>query len=179
MPDHRWRTITRSLTAIKIGLTVYTSRLGASTASMTVAALAQDHRNDVLASAGAAVGIMLGLQGYFWVDPLAGAVVALLVLKTGIGILRDSSAELMDAVPSEKLTAQVQALLQDLPEVHKIESVHAHRFGPHFVLNLTIGIDGRISVADGDRIATRVEKRLMEGIDLVRTVYVHYHPAAD
>ena len=66
-----------------------------------MAALAYDHRNDVFSASGAALGIFLGRMGLPWVDPLAGALVALLVLRTGVEILRQSSAELMDAVPSE------------------------------------------------------------------------------
>lgn len=165
--------------ATKIALMTYTMRLRASTGSTTVSALAQDHRNDIMASVGAAVGIALGLKGLLWVDPLAGAVVALFVLKTGISILRESSAELMDAVPSDELAEQVRAILTALPGVRSVEAVHAHRFGPNFVLNVTVGVDGRISVAEGDRIATDVERRLVSGIDLVRTVYVHYHPCHD
>ena len=33
-----------------------------------------------------------------------------------------------------------------------------------------------LSVAQGDRIATRVEDLLLEEIDLMRRVFVHYHP---
>lgn len=45
------------------------------------------------------------------------------------------------------------------------------------VLHVTVGLDGRISVAEGDRIATQVEQRLAEKIDLLQRVYVHCHPA--
>jgi divalent metal cation (Fe/Co/Zn/Cd) transporter len=45
------------------------------------------------------------------------------------------------------------------------------------VVNVTIGVDGQLSVSAGDRIATQVERALMEGIDFVRRVHVHYHPA--
>jgi divalent metal cation (Fe/Co/Zn/Cd) transporter len=36
----------------------------------------------------------------------------------------------------------------------------AHRFGPHFVINVTVGVDGSLPVSEGDRIATGVEERL-------------------
>jgi divalent metal cation (Fe/Co/Zn/Cd) transporter len=45
------------------------------------------------------------------------------------------------------------------------------------VINLTIGINGSLDVCSGDAIATRVERLLTEKIELVRKVYVHYHPA--
>jgi cation diffusion facilitator family transporter len=161
---------------VKIGLTLYTRRIGKVTGNVAVAALAMDHRNDIFAASGAALGIFLSLIGLPWGDPLAGAIVALLVLRTGISILSDASAELMDTVPGDELAAQVQDVLADVPGVMCVEEVYAHRFGPYLVLNLTVGIDGSLSVAAGDSIASAVERRLYDRIDLLRRVHVHYHP---
>jgi cation diffusion facilitator family transporter len=165
--------------ALKMGLTVYTRRIGDQTGNPAVLALAYDHRNDVFSASGAAVGIFLGQRGYPWVDPLVGALVAMLVLRTGVEILRQSSAELMDAVPSKALADQIDRLLDRVPGVEAVEEVHAHRFGPYIVVNLTIGVDGDLSVVQGDKIASQVERVVVDGIDLVRRVYVHYHPADD
>ena len=63
-----------------------------------------------------------------------------------------------------------------MEEVLDVEEVHGHRFGVYLVVNLTIGIAPELTVAEGDRIATRVEEVLLEEIDLMRRVFVHYHP---
>jgi divalent metal cation (Fe/Co/Zn/Cd) transporter len=104
------------------------------------------------------------------VDPLAGALVALLILRTGIFILRESSAALMDAVPSRKLAAQTLALINTIGDVKQVEELQAHRFGPHLVMNLTIGIDETLTVKQGDRIATCVEERIYSSIPSVLRV---------
>ena len=162
---------------LKIALTFYTNGVGKKTGSLAIRALAFDHRNDVFSALAASLGIFLSRQGYLWIDPLAGALVALLILRTGIGILRQSTADLMDSVPSHFLDKKIRLVLEILPEIKQIEEIHAHRFGPYFVINLTIGIDGSLDVYNGDAIATRVEKLLTEKIEMVRKVYVHYHPA--
>lgn len=162
---------------LKVGLAIYTRRVGEETHNPAVLALSHDHRNDVLSAGGAAFGIFMGFLGYTWVDPLAGALVALLVLRTGVEIIRQSSAELMDAVPSKTLAKRIQSLLIDVPGVKTVEEVHAHRFGPYLVINLIIGVDGMLSVEQGDCIASHVEEVIIQKIDLVRQVYVHYHPA--
>ena len=161
---------------IKIILFFYVRRLGQETHNPIVDALAYDHRNDIFSASAASVGIFLGQRGLPWVDPLAGALVALLILRTGIFILRESSVQLMEAVPSKELANQILVLLKDLREV-QLEELQAHRFGPHMVLNLTIGIDGRLTVIHGDRIATKVEKLIYNAIPSVLRVHVHYHPA--
>ncbi len=162
---------------VKIALLVYTRNLGKQTNNPAVIALAYDHRNDLMSASAASVGIFLGRQGYPWVDPLVGALVALLILRTGVEILRQSSADLMDAVPSRALVRKITALLVTIPEVKSLEELHAHRFGPYLVVNLTIGVDGHMSVAAGDCISTEVENLIYQNIDLVRRVYVHYHPS--
>lgn len=164
---------------VKIGLTVYTRAVGKRTGSLAVRALASDHRNDIFSAAAAAVGIFLARRGYPWVDPLAGALVALLILRTGVDILRQSSADLMDSVPGHILDSQVRAILVGVGEVRRVEEIRAHRFGPYLVINLTIGIDGDLDVRTGDAIATRAEKFLLEGIEMLQRVYIHYHPAAE
>jgi cation diffusion facilitator family transporter len=161
---------------LKVILTIYTGRIGQETGNAVVMALAYDHRNDIFSALAAAIGIFLGQRGLPWVDPLAGALVALVILRTGIEILRESSVELMDAVPNQQLHQQVVALLKELPGVKEVEEVHAHRFGPYLVLNITICIDGHISVSAGDAIADQVEVILYHNIDFLRRVHIHYHP---
>ncbi len=161
---------------LKLFLTYYTQRVGRQTDNPMVVAMAFDHRNDIISSSAAVIGIFLGQRGYPWVDPLAGALVALVILRTGIGILRESSIDLMDTMPSAQLGQQIKRLLKDVPGVVRVEEIQAHRFGPYLVVNLTIGVDGSLSVAQGDAIASSVEEKLYRNIGLLRRVHVHYHP---
>ncbi|MEE4242134.1 MAG: cation diffusion facilitator family transporter [Desulfopila sp.] len=162
--------------AVKILITIWTAKIGRMTQNSAVIALAHDHKNDIFASAAAGVGIYFGMKGYPWVDPLAGAVVSLIILYTGIEILRSASADLMDTVPGKSLGRQVRDILNEHEGVKEVEEVHAHRFGPYLVMNITIGVDGNLRVREGDNIATAVEKSLIREIEFLRRVHVHYHP---
>lgn len=161
----------------KIALLIHARSVGKRIKSIAVLALARDHRNDIVASAGAAIGILFGILGYHVLDPIAGAIVAIVVAKTGIDILRESAQELMDTVPSKDIDAQIRASIAEVPRVQTVEAVHAHRFGPYFVANVTIGVDGGLSVDKGNEIAHAVERHLYEKVDMLRKVYIHYHPA--
>lgn len=163
--------------AVKIVLMLVTRRIGSRTDNPAVLALAYDHRNDIFSASGAAVGILFGRLGYTWADPLAGALVALVILRTGVEIVRTSSSDLMDAVPSASLARQVAEIIKQVPGALTVEEVHAHRFGPYLVLNVTIGVDGSLTVVEGDEIATDVEKQLYAGVSFLRQVHLHYHPA--
>ncbi|NMD18622.1 MAG: cation transporter [Synergistaceae bacterium] len=156
-------------------LTIYTRKVGNKTNNPSIIALAQDHRNDIFSASAVVVGITMSQLGYLWVDPLAGALVAVVILRTGLGILRDSTDDLMDTLPGQALNEKIKELAVQVPGVEAIESVKAHRFGQFLVINLTIFVDGKISVDEGNAIADRVEEALLNGIDYVREVHVHFH----
>jgi cation diffusion facilitator family transporter len=162
--------------AMKVLLTIWTLKIGRQTQNSAVLALAFDHRNDIFSALAATIGIFFGRFGYPWIDPLAGAIVSVIILGTGIEILRESTADLMDTLPGKTLEKQITGFLNSIQGVKEIGEIHAHRFGPYLVANVTICVDGFLSVAEGDKIATQVEDVLIENIDLMRKVHVHYHP---
>ncbi len=161
---------------LKILLTLLTRKIGKETKNSSVIALAMDHQNDILAASAAAIGILFGRLGYLWMDPLAGALVAVFILRTGISIMRDATSDLMDTVPGKALQEQVKLILEPIAEVKEIGKIQAHRFGQYLTINLTISVDGNLSVYEGDRIASQVETLLLKDIDYLMDVHVHFHP---
>lgn len=164
---------------LKIWLAIWTKKIGQETKNNVLKALAADHRNDIFSALAATIGIIFGQIGFLWVDPLAGGVVSIIILITGVEIIKDSAADLMDTLPGNELTDQINNALKKIPEVKDIEEVSGHRFGLYMVLNITICVSPDLTVAEGDTIATRVEQTLIEDIDYMRRVFVHYHPAHD
>ena len=161
---------------VKVWLWYISRRIGKETGITVVSALAYDHRNDIFTALAATIGITFSLAGYPWVDPLAGALVALVILRTGIKILRELAVDLMDTIPGRDLAEQIDDLLCTISGVRQIEEIHAHRFGPYLVVNLTVGINGSLTVSEGDQISDEVEERLLENITNLKKVHVHYHP---
>ena len=161
---------------VKIWLTSWTAKIGKRTNNNVILALAADHRNDIFSALAATIGIIFGRFGILWVDPLAGGLVAIIILLTGVEIIRESAADLMNTLPGKKLTAEIHARLAEIEEVLDVEEIHGHRFGLYMVVNITVGVSPDLTVAAGDRIATRVEEVLLRDIDYMRRVFVHYHP---
>jgi len=162
--------------AVKVGLLIFTGRVARQTESIAVLAVARDHRNDVFSISMVTLGILVGRTGYAWVDPLAAAVVALVILYTGVTILRESSADLMDFRPDDRVVRRIRRLLEDVPGVDEVEEVRIHCLGPYLLVHATLGIDGSLSVAEGDEIASRAEDTLWDQVDFLRQVSIHYHP---
>ncbi len=162
--------------AVKTWLAAWTHRLGKQTRNNVLMALAADHRNDIFSALAATIGIIFGQIGFPWVDPLAGGIVSIIILLTGVEIIRESAADLMNTLPGKQLTTEIHSKLADMDDVLDIEEIHGHRFGMYMVVNITIGISPELTVAEGDDIATRVEQTLIREISNMRRVFVHYHP---
>jgi cation diffusion facilitator family transporter len=160
----------------KVFMTLYSKAVARQTRNAAVGALARDHRNDVFSALAATVGILLARLGFAWVDPLAGAIVSVVIFLTGIQIVRESSADIMDTFPGEEIEESIRDYVLSVPHVWKIDEIHAHRIGPYLVIYLTIGVDGEISVREGDDIATKVENILESEIEYVRKVHIHFDP---
>ena len=86
------------------GIFHYTRIVGEKTNSPAIIANAWHHRSDAISSVAALIGILGAHFGYPIMDPLAGGVVALMILKVGYEILTDGLRDLMDTGLSEDQT---------------------------------------------------------------------------
>lgn len=162
---------------LKICLYYYTRRTVKKTHNPTLRALANDHLNDIMASLAVIVGVVMGRLGYYWMDPAAGAIVAIYIAKTGIEIIMDSSSELMDRLPDDEFTRELRDLTMQVHGVRGIEELGIHRFGPHYTISMTIAVAGELSIDQAHDISHKVEQRLLEHFDNgLRKVHIHYHP---
>ena len=163
---------------LKLYLFGMSKRNARKTGNPTLKALANDHFNDIMAAIAVIIGISLGRLGYIWMDPAAGALVAIFIIKTGVEIIMENSSELMDSFPDAGFKKEIQALALKVDGVQEIEELGVHRFGPHFVINMTIGVDGLISVCAGHRISEEVESLLKESFgNSISKINIHYHPS--
>jgi cation diffusion facilitator family transporter len=165
---------------IKIYLYITTRRNEKLTKNPTLRALANDHLNDILASLSVVAGVVGGMLGVPWMDPLAGAIVSIFILRTGISIIMDSSSELMDTFPDPAFKDDLKACAERVDGVMNADIIGMHRFGPYFTINIEIGIDGNLSIQQGHAIADEVERLLLEDFSgSLRMVHVHYHPVEE
>ncbi|WP_411344865.1 cation diffusion facilitator family transporter [Paenibacillus sp. WLX1005] len=167
----------------KLLLYIYTMRIGREANSKGLIATAQDHLADVYASGAAFLGIGLGLIGEYYGygllaygDPLAGIVVALLILKLAYSTGRESIDILMEkAVHPEKIEAYT-AVLTAMPEVKRIDRIRAREHGHYIVVDVRIGVDASLTIQQGHDISRLMKKNIMHSDAQVTEVLVHLNP---
>ena len=86
---------------------------------------------DLLGSVAAIIaGIVISLTGWMQIDPLLSVLVAVLILKSTFGVLRDSYHFLMEAVPHHIDYLKVGADLAEIPGVLSVHDLHVWDMSP-------------------------------------------------
>lgn len=134
------------------------------------------HRSDALSSVGTFAGILGGRLGLPILDPVAGFVVAMMIIWMGLKIIRASSDELMDAQTDPETVNAVRVAAVGVGGVCDVHSVVIRKYGGDSYVDLRIGVDPSISVVMGHEIAMQVESMIRLECPSVRGVLVHVDP---
>jgi cation diffusion facilitator family transporter len=137
---------------------------------------AKHTRGDVFVSLSVIVGLVAVRLGFPIADPIIALVIALLIAKTGIDVIRESSPTLMDrvAVPAEQLHATVCAV-PGVVSCHKLRS-RGHSGAIYVDLHIQVDPDRRTE--DTHAIAHEVQYRLRQRFPEIKDVTIHVEPAA-
>ena len=84
---------------------------------------------DAVTSVGAILGLLAGrFYGWAWMDALMGIVGGIMIARWSWGLLRDSGAVLLDAVPDPDLAEAIRGRLET--DGDRIADLHLWRVGP-------------------------------------------------
>ena len=162
--------------AVKEVLYRVSIRVGRKTRSPTLLASARDHRADVVSGLVALVGIFIARNGYPAVDALAGIAIGVYILFLGFEPVRNNTGILMHAAPPE-LTERAGALARVVRGVRDVHRVRVQPLGGTFRMDMSIGVDGQLSVTAAHDLAHDVEDAIRAGLPEVQEVHVHVEPA--
>lgn len=155
----------------------YLVTLGGRQRSPALSADGKHVLSDVVTSVGVLAGVLLAqLTGWHILDPLLAIVVALNILHSGYGLMRDSVSGLMDAAVDP---AQAQLIRQVVSktatgalEVHDLRTRHA---GHVTFIEFHLVVPGEMTVQEAHHICDRVEEGLQGAIEGAN-VLIHVEP---
>lgn len=153
-----------------------TMREGKRINSSALMADAWHHRSDALSSIAALVGIAGARLGYKILDPLAGFIVSVIVVKVGVELFLKGYNELMDSSIEEDELTQISNLIMAETKIKSINDLKARKHGSKIFVDVEVCVDPRISVLEGHNIAEDVERVVYDNLDSVKKVLVHVNP---
>jgi len=161
---------------IKEAMFRYTLKVGERNNNPAVIATAWDHRSDVYSSVAAFLGILGARLGFQYLDPIAGLVVAALIIKMSLTLFRSNIGILMDERPETAVLDEIRATALEVGGVQAIDSLRVHRRGSTFTIDIEIAVDSRLTVEQGHQVAAEVKNKLLSKIEHVQDVMVHVNP---
>ncbi len=153
-----------------------TMKVAKKTNSPALKADAWHHRSDALTSIAAFFGIIGGLFGFKILDPIVTILVAVFVFKVGFDIIIKALNELLDASIEEDELKTVMDVIGASQGIIDVQSIKSRKHGPFAYLEITICVDGDISVRCGHDIANALEENIKENLELIKDVVVHVEP---
>ncbi|MBP1968957.1 cation diffusion facilitator family transporter [Virgibacillus natechei] len=150
---------------------MYNLKLAKKVQSGALYAAAQDNRADALVSIGAFIGIIGAQFGLFWLDPLAGLLVGIIICNTAWDIFKDATHTLTDGF-DEKLLEEIRTSITKDPDVKKVVDVKGRIHGNQSVVDITILVDPHLNVQESHDITDRIENYLATKHTIM---YAHIH----
>ncbi|HJT89205.1 MAG TPA: cation diffusion facilitator family transporter, partial [Bryobacteraceae bacterium] len=150
---------------------------------MQSAALIADAWNDTMDTISAiaaltAVGLTMSDPARFPdADRYGGFVVGLIVITTGLRVVRDTALQLMDTMPDDRLMNQIRSVASSVEGVRGVEKCFARKTGLRYHVDLHLEVDPEMTVRQSHDIAHQVRLRIREQLTWVADVLVHVEPA--
>ena len=126
---------------------------------------------DVMTSVAVVVGgVLMYYFGLFWIDSLISLLIALYLIWASVGLLRESSAILMQFTPKEIDIEKVVALIKEEEEIEGVHHIHVWRLDDHrihFEAHLDFKEDLKLS--ESNRVVKLLEQKLHDNFEIEHT----------
>lgn len=171
-----WVTVAILLASIltKLWLALFNRRIGNLIGSKTLLAAAADSRNDVISTAAVLVSTLIARFTSFDPDGFIGLLVALFILYSGVGLLRETVSPLLGQAPDPEIVRAIEEKVLSYSGVLGIHDLILHDYGPgrQFAsIHVEMAAEGDV-LANHDVIDNIERDFLKEGLHLL----VHFDP---
>ena len=165
--------------AIKELVYHYTVHRGKDLNSPAVEANAWHHRSDALSSLGTLAGIGGAiLLGDRWtvLDPIAGLVVSLFILRVAWMLLKGGFNELLEASLPDEVEREILAIVTSFPDVSDPHHLRTRRIGSRYAIELHIRMDGQMPLAASHARTCEIERALKDRFGERTLITLHVEP---
>lgn len=161
---------------VKLGLYLYTHKLSQKYNNLLIEANAKDHRNDCFVTMFTMIAALLSSRNILWFDSVVGIGISIWICITGFKIFLESYDVLMDKAIDEVGKQKVLDIVENHPEVKKVQHFNSTPVGYQYQISFTIYVDGNLSTFESHEIANSLEKEIDDKIDEVYLTVIHVNP---
>ncbi len=154
-------------------------RVGRRIGSGSLVADAWNDAIDILGAVVALIAVWLTARGdrFLAADHYGGFAVGVIVIATGVRVIRDATLELVDTMPDADRVAQLRGVAASVPGVAGVDKAFARKTGFTWHVDIHVEVDPAMTVAASHEIAGAVRRRVRSEVRWVADVLVHVEPA--
>ena len=150
------------------------------TRSDMMRALVADGFSDMVITLGVLLALAIEIEIGWQIDAYVGAMVALMLLVTGVRILHRGLDKLLGKRVSASDERDILAFIASCPGVHGAHDLIVHDYGPGYkFMTCHIEVDSRSSFLEAHHIADNVERRMEMKYDVQALVHMDPRNLAD
>lgn len=160
--------------AVKLWMMLFNRKIGKKISSETLLATSADSRNDVISTLAVLTAAVISHFTAIELDGFMGLAVAVFILISGLGLVRDAMSPLLGKAPEPEFVREIRSRISEYDGVLGIHDLMIHDYGPgrNFVTVHVEMAAERPSLECHDIIDTIERDFLRDGIHLL----VHFDP---
>ena len=165
--------------AVKLWMSIFNKKIGTRIESDTLIATAADSRNDVISTSAVVVAtILCKVTGWNIIDGIAGIGVAVFILYSGIGLIKETLSPLLGKVPAAEFVNHITEKIQSYPGVIGVHDLMIHDYGPgNLFATVHVEFPAETPVIEAHEIMDEIERDFQKQEHMILTI--HYDPIVE
>lgn len=160
---------------VKVGMAIHFFKVSKKLNSPAIKAMAIDSRNDIIVAIAALVGVGGNILGIRILDPIAGILIGLYVIKQGYSIGRENIDYLVGRSPPQWIIRKVRKAVLSIKGVKGVHDIKAHYLGSFIHVQVHVEVNKNIKTESSHIIGKKVEK-IIESMPEFQKAFVHIDP---
>ncbi len=115
---------------VKLCMMLFYKRIGRKINSETIIATAADSRNDVISTSAVLAALIISHFCDVYLDGIMGALVALFILYSGVGLVKDAMDPLLGKAPSAETVEKIREKILSYDGILGTHDLMIHDYGP-------------------------------------------------
>ena len=159
--------------SIKIWQACFNVRAGKKINSMTLIATGADSRNDVIATSAVLLSLLIGHFFDLQIDGYMGVLVALFIVWSGIGLVRETVSPLLGEAPDPALVRDIEETAMQHDGVLGIHDLVVHNYGPGKIFaSMHVEVDAAVDITTSHDMVDNIEHEISKKLHISCTVHM-------
>lgn len=158
---------------IKLWQTSFNVSIGKIIDSESLLATAADSRNDVISTSAVLLSVIVGKFAGINIDGPVGIIVALFIIWSGVGLVKETIQPILGQAPDEELVDQLQVMVIKDEYVLGVHDLIVHDYGPGRIFaSLHAEVDGSRDIYEIHDAIDNLEFKAMEELGVLLVIHM-------